>query len=132
MAKSANAVVLDAMGEYIASNCNKITVCTAEPTTYAAATTANNGTTAFMCAEVTVDADDFTQAAYNTTGRQCVVSEQASVPITTAGTATHIAFVKTSTSTLLYVTTAPDNEVLSAGSTLTIPTHNICKVGQPT
>lgn len=124
MAKSSHSDVLDAMGAYIAANCTRMVACSTEPTTF---TQAN---VTYALADVTVDSGDFSQAAYNTTGRQCVVAAQSGVTVDTSGTFAHVAFLDVDDSKLLYVTTGT-SQVLTAGNTVDFPSFNICKVPQP-
>ena len=124
MAKSAHADVLDAMGNYVKSNCTRMIACSTQPTTYAEATST------YELADVTVSSSDFTMGAYNTTGRQCTVAAKTSVTVDNSGTFAHVAFVDVSNSKLLYVTTGT-SQVLTAGNTVDFPSFNICKVAQP-
>lgn len=122
MGKSANNLVLDASIEYVADECNEINLCSAEPTTYAEAHTT------YMLAQHALTVGDgngdYTIGDGDTSGRKVDLTQQASVPITNTGTATHAALVRTSDQTLLFVTTTTP-QVLTSGGTVTIPSWKI-------
>lgn len=122
MAKALVDAVLDGTLDVFAT-ATKITVCSAQPTTYAEA----NAT--FALADVVVDSGDFTKADH-TSGRKVTVGAQSAVPIDTSGTATHIAYIITGSSTLLGCTTCT-SQALTAGGTVDIPAH-ILSVADPT
>lgn len=124
MAKYSHADVLDGMGNVIKANCNRICVCSSQPTTYTEAITT------YELADVNVTSGDFTNAAFNTTGRMLTFAGKTSVNIDNSGTAQHLAFVDVANSKLLYVTTIT-SQVLTAGNTCDIPAVNICKTPQP-
>lgn len=113
MGKSVNDLVLDAAHDYVISNGNKQVACSAEPTTYAEATST------YMLAEVALASGDYTKAAGAGTpaGRKCTVAAKNGVTITNSGTATHIAIVDTVNSALLRVTTCTSLS-LTAGQTV--------------
>lgn len=122
MAKSAHNDVLDALLLYIADNCKKITVCSAEPTTYAEA----NAT--YALADVTTTegtgGGDFSVANGDVSGRKLTVAQQATVTVDTTGTATHVALLDVDNSKLLFVTTCT-SQSLTAANTVTIPAFDI-------
>lgn len=114
MAASVNDEVLDAALDVIESNATKLTICNAEPTTYAEA----NAT--FALADVTIDGGDMTKGAGTTDGRKLTIAEQADIDIDTSGTATHIALLDVSGSRLLLVTTCTSQALVDTG-TVTVP-----------
>ena len=117
MAKSINDTVLDAALDIIATG-TEITVCSAQPTTYAEA-----HTTYMLAAHVLTPGDgngDFTISNGDASGRKVRVTQQADITITNSGTATHVAITVTGTNTLLLVTTCT-SQALTAGNTVTIP-----------
>lgn len=114
MGKSVSNDVLDGAWNIIKNNCTRVTVCSAEPTTYAEA----NAT--YALADVTVDSSDFTIADGDTSGRKITLAAQNSVDIDATGTATHLALLDVSGSRLLYVTTVT-SQALTSGNTCNIP-----------
>lgn len=116
MAKWQNDLMLDAALDYIKNNATVLTVCSAQPTTYAEATST------YKLADVTVDSTDFTHANGDTSGRKTTVAAQSAVPIDTTGTATHIALC--SGTVLLYVTTCT-SQALTSGGTVDVPAWDI-------
>lgn len=122
MAKAVHDDVLDAMLNYIADNTKRITVCNAQPTTY------TEGNATFALADVTttegVAGASFDIANGDTSGRKLTVNQNASVPVDTSGTATHIALLDVDNSKLLYVTTCT-SQALTSGNTVTIPAFDI-------
>lgn len=113
MAKSATDAVLDGTLDIIATG-TLLTVCNAEPTTYAEAATT------YKLADVVLDAGDFTKANGDTNGRKITVAQQSAVPIDTTGTATHVA-ISTTSGSLLRVVTTCTSQSLTSGGTVTVP-----------
>ena len=124
MGKTVASEVIDAALDYVKNNCTKITLCSAQPTTYAEA----NST--FALADVTVAAGDFTKAAGDVSGRKLTIGEQPSFAIDATGTATHVALLDVSNSKLLYVTTSAASS-LTAGKNAKLLTFDI-EILQPT
>jgi hypothetical protein len=123
MAKWANDAVMDAALDYI-DQCDKMTVCNAQPTTYAEA----NAT--FALADVAMTPDtDYTKANGDTSGRKITVAAKSAVLIDTTGTATHVALIRTTDSSLRYVTTCT-SKALTAADTVNIPAWDI-EIGDP-
>jgi len=122
MAKSAHDDVLDALLNYIADNCKRITVCSTQPTTY------TEGNATYALADVTttegVGGGDFTLANGDTNGRKLTVASQADIDIDSSGTAQHIALLDVDNSKLLYVTTCTSQALTDTG-TVTIPAFDI-------
>ena len=117
MGKWQNDSMLDAALNYIKTNGTQLSVCSAQPTTYAEATST------YKLAIKTITSTDFTGPANgDTSGRKITVNQQASITIDSGGTATHIAVC--SGSVLLYVTTCT-SQVLSAGNQVTVPAWDI-------
>jgi hypothetical protein len=80
-------------------------------------------------AEVALAPSDFAVAAGEVSGRKVSVSAKSDVPVTTAGTANHVALVDTSSSRLLYVTTCPE-QALPAGGTVSFDSWAV-EIGAP-
>lgn len=115
MAKFANDSVMDAALAKIATGVI-LTVCSAQPTTYAEATST------YKLADVALTAGDgngdFTIANGDTSGRKVTVAQQDDIPVDSTGTATHVAICDGST--VLLVTTCT-SQALTAGNTVTVP-----------
>jgi len=118
MAKYANDSMMDAALDYLKNNVTRICVCSAQPTTYTEAITT------YELADVTVDSTDFTHANGDSSGRKTTVAAQSGVTIDNSGTATHVALVSVSDTTLRYVTTCT-SQTLTAGGTVDIPAFDI-------
>jgi hypothetical protein len=121
MAKFIADAVLDLLLDGIATG-TILTVCSAQPTTRTEAVTT------YKLADVVVDSGDFSKANGDTSGRKVTVAQQASVPVDTTGTATHVAICDGSN--LLAVTTCT-SQSLTSGNTVTVPAHDY-EVGDPT
>ena len=124
MAKTVADAVLDAALQYLEDNATLLTVCSAQPTTYAEATSD------YKLADVVIDSSDFTGPADGTSGRKTTVNEQAAIEVDTTGDATHIALCKSATEALLYVTTCT-TQTLTDGNTVTVPAW-IIQIADPT
>lgn len=117
MAKWANDNVMDAALNYVATG-TLLTVCSAQPTTYAEASST------YKLADEVLTSGDFTLANGDANGRKVTIAQQADTAIDTSGTATHVAISISGSSTLLYVTTCT-SQVLTAGGTVTVPAWDI-------
>ena len=117
MAKFASDAVLDGTLEII-NDCTLMTVCNAQPTTYAEAATT------FKLADVVMAGGDFTISDGDTNGRKVRVAAKSAVPIDTTWTATHLALAVSGSSTLHFVTTCT-SQALTAGGTVDIPAWDI-------
>lgn len=115
MAKFANDLVLDELLKKIATG-TILTVCSAQPTNRTEAVTT------YALADVTMTPGDgngdYVIANGDTNGRKVTVQQQASIPVDTTGTATHIAICDGTN--LLLVTTCT-SQPLTAGNTVTVP-----------
>lgn len=119
MAKYSHTDVLDAALNYVKTNATRECVCSAQPTTYAEATST------YALADVDIDSSDFTgPTTGDTSGRKLTVNAQNNVPIDTTGSATHVALVDVNNSKLLYVTTCT-TKALTAGDQVNIPAWDI-------
>lgn len=117
MAKKMDDSVADAMLAKIAT-ATRLVVTSAEPANFA-------GIAAVALADVVMTAGlgggDYTAANGDTNGRKVTVAQQASVPIDSSGTATHVCL--DDGVTLLYVTTCT-SQALTAGGTVTVPAYD--------
>lgn len=115
MGKATPDAVLDKIADHLAATSTALYVTSAEPANFA-------GIAAVALADVSIDSGDFTKANGDTSGRKVTIGQQASVPIDSNGTATHVCLA--SADTLLYVTTCT-SQVLTAGGTVTVPAWDI-------
>ena len=119
MAKAIPDAILDKTLDEIATATRQI-LCSAQPTTYAEA----NST--YALADVTLSGADFTKANGDTSGRKVTIAAKSSVLIDASGTGNHIALVRVSDSTLIYVTTCTSQAVTANGSnTVNMPAWDI-------
>lgn len=124
MAKNVNTAVLDLALNDIKNNVTRMTACNAQPTTYA------EGNATFALANVTMAGTDFTLANGDTSGRKVTVAAKSGVSIATSGTATHVALLDVTNTTLKLVTTCT-SQALSTGGTVDFPTWK-WEINQPT
>lgn len=122
MAKFSVDAVLDGLLDQIAA-ATIMCVCSAQPSSYADMTTGVDLATHVMAA------GDFAKADH-TSGRKLTVAQQAAITVDHSGTATHIAFGISGTSTLLCATTCT-SQALTSGNTVTVPAF-IFSVADPT
>ena len=119
MAKATPDAVLDKILDEIAT-ATRMLACSAQPTSY---TEANS---TYALADVTMAGGDFTKANGDTSGRKVTMGAKSSVLIDATGTATHIALVRVSDSTLIYVTTCTSQALTANGSnTVNFPAWDI-------
>ena len=119
MAKATPDAVLDKMLDEIAT-ATRMIACSAQPTSY---TEANS---TYALADVTMAGGDFTKANGDVSGRKLTVGAKSSVLIDASGTGNHVALVRVSDSTLLYVTTCTSQAVTANGSnTVNFPAWDI-------
>lgn len=122
MAKAQNDTIYDSGTlAYVRVRATRITVCTTEPSTYAAA---YNTTSSLLLARSNViTSTTFTLGNGDTSGRKIATTAQSAVSVVRTGTAQHVAWVGSTQSILLLVTTCT-SQALTAGNTVTIPTHD--------
>ena len=118
MARWQNDSMLDAGLDWIRARVTQMTVCNAQPTTYAEATTT------YKLADVAITSTDLTLNDGDTSGRKIDVGSQTNVTVDTTGTASHIALAGSTGSVLLYVTTCT-TQALTTGNTVNIPGWDI-------
>ena len=125
MAKAIPDAILDKTLDEIATATRQI-FCSAQPTTYTEATAT------FALADVTLSGGDFTKSNGDTSGRKVTVAAKSSVLIDASGTGNHIALVRVSDTTLIYVTTCSSQAVTANGSnTLNFPAWDV-EIADPT
>lgn len=131
MAKWANDDMMDAMLYWVSQNATKLTLCTAQPTTYTAAVTLYvSGSGTYMLAEVALTSASFTLADGDTSGRKITVAAQTGLTVTATGTCTHVALVSSGDTTLRYVDTTT-SQLLTGGNLVDTPAWDI-EVRDPT
>ena len=119
MAKAIPDAILDKTLDEIATATRQI-LCSAQPTTYAEA----NST--YALADVTLSGADFTKANGDTIGRKVTIGAKAGALIDASGTGNHIALVRVSDTTLIYVTTCASQAATANGSnTVNFPAWDI-------
>jgi hypothetical protein len=125
MAKAAPDIIMDGALDVIAT-ATRMVACSAQPTTYTEA----NAT--YALADVTMAGGDFTKANGDTSGRKVTMGAKSSVLIDSSGTATHVALVRVSDTTLIYVTTCTSQALTANGSnTVNFPAWDI-EIADPT
>lgn len=124
MAKWANDSIMDAALDVLKDNVTRMTVCSAQPTSYAEA----NST--YALADETLSSADFTIANGDSSGRKVTVAAKSGITVDANGTATHVALLDVANSTLLYVTDTGSQGV-SAGGTVDVSSWKI-EIGDPT
>lgn len=118
MAKWQNDLILDAALDYVKNNVTQEVVCSAQPTTYAEATS-----TYKLALKTGLTSGSFTGPANgDTSGRKLTVNQQASIAVDSTGTATHVALCS---GTVLLLVTTCTNQVLTSGNTVTVPAWDI-------
>jgi hypothetical protein len=124
MAKTVSDTILDGAFDVL-DQADLMTACSAQPTTFAEATST------YKLADVAMTPNtDFTKADGDTNGRKVTVAAKSAVAIDSSGTATYIALTKSSGSVLLYVTTCT-SQALTAGGTVDFPAWDI-EIADPT
>lgn len=81
-------------------------------------------------ADVAMAGGDFTKAAGDTSGRKVTVAAKSGVTVDASGTATHVALVNSTGSTVRYVTTCT-SQALTSGNTVNFPSWKV-EVNDPT
>jgi hypothetical protein len=116
-----NSDVLDAALNVIKTTCNKMVVCSQNPTTYTEA----NAT--YAVADVAMTTGDFTIDAGDSGGRKVTVAAKSAVDIDTteSDTTVYVALLDTALSKLLHVTTGSSVGILTQGNTVNFPAWKI-------
>lgn len=125
MPKWANDLVMDAAFDYI-DQCNVMHAISAYAAGDSYATVTGNS-----LADVAMTPDtDFTKADGDTSGRKVTVAAKSGVTVDVTGTATHIALVRSTDSSVRYVTTCT-SQPLTLGNTVNFPAWKI-EIADPT
>ncbi len=124
MGKWMNDSMADAAFDYL-DQCDLMILCSAQPATYAEATST------YALADVAMTPDtDFTKADGDSSGRKVTMAAKSGVNVDASGTGTHIALVRSSDSSLRFVTTCTSQAVTS-GNTVNFPAWDD-EIGDPT
>ena len=73
---------------------------------------------------------DFTKADGTTSGRKLTTAAKNGVPVDTSGTATHVALVRSTDSSVRAVTTCT-NQALTQGNTVNFPAWRVTEIADP-
>lgn len=117
MAKWQNDLMLDAAFDWIRARVTIETVCNAQPTSYAEATST------YKLADTPLTSTDLV-IADDTSGRKVTIAAKNGVSVDLSGTASHVALAGSTGSVLLYVTTCT-TQALTSGNTVNIPAWKI-------
>ena len=97
---------------------NRVDICSAEPTTYTAATSTNTlGNTTSITISAPADGD--------TSGRKVTLSAISGASVTATGTATHFAITDTTNSRLLATGSLSSNQSVTSGNTFSLTAVDI-------
>ena len=97
---------------------NRVDICSAEPTTYTAATSTNTlGNTTSITISAPADGD--------TSGRKVTLSAISGASVTATGTATHFAITDTSNSRLLATGSLSSSQAVTSGNTFSLTAVDI-------
>lgn len=118
MAKWQNDSMLDAAFDWVRARVTQMTVCNAQPTTYAEATST------YKLADIALTSTGITLADGDTNGRKMTIGAKSGVTVDTTGAASHIALAGSTGSTLLYVTTCT-TQALTTGNTVDFPAWDV-------
>jgi hypothetical protein len=110
VAKFSSSRFFDGALNVIKNNVTRMTVCSAQPTTYA------EGNATFALASVTMATGDFTLAAGDVSGRKVTIASKTGVPVLVTGTVNHVALLDVAGTVLDYVTTTVPQAVSSGGT----------------
>jgi hypothetical protein len=116
MAKWAHADVLDNGPAYIKTNCNKMAVIDAYTSGDSYATVNGN-----ILAEATMASGDFTLATSGSDRTLTTASGKQDASANATGSASHIAFVDTANSKVLWVTEETSGQVITTGNPVNFP-----------
>ena len=116
MTKWAHADVLDNGPAYIKANCNKVCVVSAYTAGDSYATV-----TAAILAEATLTSTDFTLASSGNDRTLTTATGKQDTSANVTGAASHIAFVDTVNSKVLWVTEETSGQTITSGNPVTFP-----------
>ena len=115
--------VFDTALTYLKNNCDTVVVLSGDPASYTEAIT-NNGGSNKRIATVSVTSTSFTIADGAADGRKVTVAAQNDVAVVAPGDASHVAWLDTGNTEILFVTQLTTNRTgLTTSDTLDIPAH---------
>ncbi len=117
MAKKVEDAVLDGALDVTATSVIQ-RVCASEPADRTAAIAATLASVALTPGDGN---GDFTIANGDVSGRKVTITQQSDVPVTTTGTATHVAY---DDGAVLTIVTTCASLALTSGGTVTVPAHD--------
>ena len=120
--------VLDASLAFLADNCDRVDICTTEPTTYAEATT--TFTVANYTLTLGAGGGDWTIANGDTSGRKLTLGAQSGNNGTGTGAANFLAF--TNGTDTLYGVIDGDGDTVNSGSPVNIAAVDVLEIRDPT
>jgi len=120
MSKVSPNAMLDESLLYV-SECDRVVVCSAEPSSYSDAVDIVNLATCTLVSGIGLGDFDI---ADDSSGRKLTLISKTDLPIDYSGDATHVALVKDADETLRYITTC-DTQPLVSGGTVDIPAWKI-------
>ena len=126
MAFNISSTVLDTALNYLANNCDQIVVLDSYTTTYSETQSDTSAGGKRIAAKTSLTSGDFTVGAGDTDGREIAAAAHTGVSVTTttSADATHLAWVDTTNSAVLYVTEiSPTRTGLISGDSIDIPAH---------
>lgn len=118
MAQSISDALLDALADDLIANCDKMILCSQEPTNLTEAETT------YALADVAMAGGDFTKAAGDVAGRKVTIAEKLDVDVDANGDGTHVALVQSGVS-LMFVNTTTTTKTVSAGGKVNLETWKI-------
>lgn len=121
-------VTYDGFLAFLANNCDRVDVCTTEPTTYAEAT--STYTVGNYTLTVGDGNGDWTIAAGDTSGRKLTLEAQSGNNGTGTGAANFVAF--TNGTDTLYGVIDGDGDTVNSGSPFTISAVDVLELLDPT
>jgi hypothetical protein len=116
MTKWAHADVLDQGPNFIKSNCNKLCVISAYSAADSYATVNGN-----ILAEVTMASGDFTLATSGSDRTLTTAAGKSDASANATGAASHLAFVDTANSKVLWVTEETSGQTITSGNPVNFP-----------
>ncbi|HYG66354.1 MAG TPA: hypothetical protein VD838_01795 [Anaeromyxobacteraceae bacterium] len=121
MALSIPDATLDGALDFVAENCDKVTLCEGQPTTYEEANVTN------ALASAAVDPSDFSKADGDVSGRKLVLAAQALGNAAASGDADHYALLDTAASAIRAVLPVPAQAV-TAGNPVTVGAVDVMEI----
>lgn len=131
MSRYASANMLDQGPKYLKDNCDKVILLSAYSTAYATVNGANKvGEAALVTGDFAIAGAD--GAARTLTATLTGKSAGNALLTVADGTPMHVAFVKTSTSEVIYVTEESSDQVITLGNPVQFNSNPTYTSGQPT